>query len=211
MVHGSHRVIAAAVIAALCAPAWAADGPRYTFVGAGYIHTEVDDDGTLGDDPDGDGYRFGGSLAVTNIFHVFAGYSDSDLDVDAFGFSIDVDYSVLSVGGGLNYAVSDTVDLVGQLAYVDAELDVDIPGFGSASEDESGYGIAAGARAMITEVFEVNGGISYVDLGDDSDDTAFHLGAVYNFTPVIAGLVGLDFGDDVTEYGAGLRFYLGDK
>jgi opacity protein-like surface antigen len=211
MTYRSLRVIAgaAAFAIAVLTPAWAADGPRYTFVEAGYIHTEVDDDGTFGDDPDGDGFELGGSIAVTDLVHLFTSYSDSDLDVDAFGINIDVDYQALTAGAGLNYAVSDTVDLVGRLAYVDAEFDVDVPGFFSASEDESGYALGAGVRAMITEVFELSGAISYVDL--DDSDTSFSLGAVYNFTPVVAGAAGISFSDDVTSYGVGLRFYLGDE
>ena len=195
----------------LSRPAGAADGPRYTYVDAGWVHTEVDVDGFSGDDPDGDGFELDGSFAVTDMFHLFAGYSDSELDVDAFGFGVDVDYSTLTVGGGVNYPLNETIDLVGQLAYVDAEVEVDAPGFGSASEDESGYGLGAGLRAMITEVFELNGGISYVDLGDDADDTAFSVGAVYSFTPMVAGQAGISFGDDVTAYGLGVRLYFGDK
>jgi opacity protein-like surface antigen len=203
--------LAPAVLMALSFAAAAAEGPKYTFVEAGWLHTEIDDDGSIGDDPDGDGYGLGGSFAVTDMFHLFASYSDSDLDVDAFGFGVDVDYSSLAIGGGVNYAVSNTVDLVGQLAYVDVEVDVDFPGFGSASEDESGYGLSGGVRAMINEALELNGAISYVDLGDDSDDTTFGVGAVYNFTPMVAAHAGLEFGDDVTTYGIGVRLYVGDK
>jgi opacity protein-like surface antigen len=171
----------------------------------------VDDDGTLGDDPEGDGFGIGGSVAVTDLVHVFASYGDSDLDVDVLGINVDLGYTVLTAGAGLNYAVSETVDLVGQLEFVDVELEADVPGFGSASEDESGYGLSGGARGMITERFELNGGIRYVDLGDDADDTTFSLGAVYDFTDVVAAQVGLAFGDDVTSYGAGVRFYFGGR
>lgn len=194
------------------APAALAESPRYSYFTAAWTNTEIDGE-DLGSDPEGDGLSIGGSIAVTDMFHLFAEYDDSDLDVDGvpFGFDVDVGYQTLVIGGGANFGVSDTVDIVAQLAYVDVELTVDVAGFGSGSEDESGYGLGAGVRAMVTDDFELNAGVNFVDLGDDADDTTFSLGAVYNFTPVFAVQGGLSFSDDVSSYGVGVRLYFGDR
>jgi long-subunit fatty acid transport protein len=188
-----------------------AQGPRYSYVEGGWQSIELEDDGTFGDDLDGDGFAVGASFAVTDMLHIFASYGDSDLDLNLFGFDVNVGYSTLTAGAGLNFDVSETVDVVGQLAYVDAEVDVSVPGFGSASEDESGYGLAVGVRGMVTEDFELNASINYVDLGGDASDTTFSFGGVYSFTPVFALQAGFSFGDDVNSIGVGARLAFGEN
>jgi len=188
-----------------------AQGPRYSYVEAGWQNIELEDDGTFGDDLEGDGLAIAASFAVADMVHIFASYGDSDLDVNVFGFDVNVGYNTLAAGAGMNFDVSETVDIVGQLAYVDAEVDVSVPGFGSASEDESGYGLAVGVRGMVTEEFELNAWINYVDLGDDASDTTFSFGGVYNFTPVFALQAGFAFGDDVNSIGVGARLSFGDN
>lgn len=190
--------------ALLMTSAFAAEGPRYTYVQAGYVDLEIDGDGGFGGDLDGDGFSIGGSLAVTDMFHLFTEYADIDLDLD--NSSIGADYSVFAIGGGINYAMSDTVDLVGRLSYLDAEVEVDT--FGSA--DESGYGIFAGARAMMSPAWEVNGGLEYSDLGDGIDGTTFSLGTLYSFTEIFAVGAGIAFGDDTTSFTLGARLYFAD-
>jgi hypothetical protein len=188
-----------------------AQGPRYSFVEAGWQNIELEDDGTFGEDLDGDGLAVGASFAVTDMLHIFASYGDSDFDLNVFGIDVNVGQNTLAAGAGLNFDVSETVDIVGQLAYVDAEIEVDVPGFGSGSEDESGYGLAVGVRGMVTEDFELNAWINYVDLGDDASDTTFSFGGVYNFTPVFALQAGMSFGDDVNSIGVGARLSFGEN
>lgn len=183
----------------------ATQGPRYTFAELGYVNIEIDDDGFFGEDPDGDGFQLSGSVAVADMVHLFAGYTDAELGLDNFG--VDVDYETYSLGVGLNYALTSSVDLVGRLAYLKAEVGVD--GFGS--EDENGYGVSVGSRAMLTDKFELNGFLTYSDFGDDLDDTAVSLGAVYNFTPMFAVAGGVGFGDDSRAYNLGVRLYFGDR
>lgn len=50
-------------------------------------------------------------------------------------------------------------------------------------------------------------GFGYVDLGDAGDGTSFGAHLLYNFTPNFAAGLFLDIEDDVTGYGAGVRFY----
>jgi hypothetical protein len=188
-----------------------AQGPRYSYFELGWQDIELEDDGTFGDDLEGDGLAIGASFAATDMVHIFASYGDSDLDVNVFGFDVNVGYNTLVAGAGLNFDVSETVDLIGQLAYVDAEVDVSVPGFGSASEDESGYGLAFGVRGMVSPEFELNAWINYVDLGDDASDTTFSFGGVYNFSPVFALQAGMSFGDDVNSIGVGARISFGDN
>jgi len=170
----------------------AADGPQYTYVEGGYGWIDYDDVNA-----DGDAFNIGGSLAVTDMFHLFAGYQDGEIEVSNF----DIDVSTMQLGGGMNIELSPTVDLVATAAWVRAELDAS--GFGSDNED--GYALGVGVRAMVTPQFELNGGVSYVDVSDD--DTALNVGAVYSFNETFALTAGASFGDNVTSYGIGGRIY----
>jgi hypothetical protein len=161
----------------------------YSFIQGSYVQLELDEF-------DGDGFGLDGSLAVTDHFHVFGSYSTADFD-----FGIDVNQ--MSAGVGFNTPVSDAVDVIASVAYEWAE--VEAPGFGSVDED--GYGLGLGLRAMVNQAIEVDGGISYVDLGDDSDgETSFGAGFLYHFSDAFAvGLSG-DWGDDIDTYQLNGRF-----
>lgn len=172
--------------------AMAADGPQYTYVEAGYSWIDFDDFNA-----DGDAFNIGGSLAVTDMFHLFAGYQDGEVEVGSF----DIDVSTMQLGGGMNIELSPTVDLVATAAWVRADLDANAFGSG----DDDGYALGVGVRAMVTPQFELNGGVSYVDVSDD--DTALSVGAVYSFNEMFALTAGASFGDNVTSYGIGGRIY----
>ncbi len=192
-------VLAAAVAALFALPAVGAEGPRYTYADIGYVDLDVDD--VSGFDIDGDGFSIAGSVALADNWHIFAGYDDAELDVDGGeGLSGSVDLQDLSIGVGFNTGVTDTIDFVARLWFVDRDLEF---------FDDNGYGLGAGVRAMVMPKLELNGAIEYTDIGDFEDDTALVLGGVYNFTDVFAATAGVTFSDDITQYGIGVRAYFG--
>jgi hypothetical protein len=170
----------------------AADGPRYTYGEIGYERLDIDNYSG-----DGDFGNIGGSFALNDRIYMFAAYQDGSVD----GSGPDIDVSTFEAGLGVHFPLNDTIDLVGNAAYAWAKVDVD--NFGN--EDDDGYALSAGLRAMVTPKLELNGGGSYVDISDD--DTALYLGAVYSFTDMFAVTTGASFGDDATSYGVGLRLY----
>ena len=172
------------------APAIADDGMSYNYIEAAYIDTEIDD----GLDVDGDGIGVGGSVELGDFMFLTAGYSSQEFD-----FSVDLDQ--LSVGIGAHTPLTDNVDLVGSLRYIDAEVDTP---FGDVDDD--GYGAGLGIRARVTDVVELEGGINYIDLDDGGDDTSVAFGGRYYFTENFAVGAGVEFGDDVTSWSAGVRF-----
>ncbi len=172
-----------------------ADGPGYTYVELGYADIEIDVGG--GFDISGDGYALGGSAEVGENIFIFADYAD-------VGFDIGIDFNAFDVGVGYKSPVSDTTDVNISLAYVDLELED--PFFGSVSED--GYGLGASIRSMLSNEFELNGGITYVDLGTSGgDDTSFDFGAVYSFNENFAVTGDISIGDDVTTFIIAGRYY----
>jgi hypothetical protein len=171
-----------------------AEDLNYTFIQGSYGQMEVDDV-----DVDGDGFGIEGSVALTDRFHLFGGYTTADMD---FG----VDLNQLEAGVGFNSPIAETVDLIASLAYVSAE--VEVPGFGSI--DDSGYGLGLGLRAMVTPVLEVNGDIQYVDFGDGGDDTGFGAGFLYSFTERFAAGLSGDWSDDFSSYQLNARMLFGN-
>ena len=193
-----------ACVAMECQDALADAGPRYTYVQGGWQHVEISGAAALeGESPDGNGYVVGGSYAITDLFHVFADYGTANIDV----IGVSVDLSELKLGAGINYAVTDTIDVVGRVAYLDLNADVD----SNDSISDTGYGLEAGIRAMATPSIEVNGGLSYEDLGDGSptDKVAIKFGALYSVTDWLAVGIGGSFRSETKIYGANLRAYFG--
>lgn len=164
----------------------------YTFVEAGIVNTEVD----VGPfSIDGDGLGFNGSYAFSDSMQFIGGYSTQDYD---FG----IDGSLLSVGVGFNSSLTDSLDFVADLSYLDAEV---ATALGSA--DENGYGIGAGVRALVGSGVELEGGIVYQDI--ESSDTALRIGGRYHFSPMWA--VGASFIDEDTglSWNIGVRASFG--
>ena len=191
--------LAAAVASIFAGPIAAAEGPRYTYAEIGYGETDFDNVGSF--EVDGDGFRLGGSVALNDSWHLFASYDDQEIDVDGGeGLSGSVDYTELAIGGGFNHGITDATDLVIRLAYVDADLEF---------IDDNGYALSAGVRSMVLPKLELNAGITYSDIGDFEDDTSFDVGGVFNFTDMFAVTAGASFGDDITQYGVGVRAYFG--
>jgi opacity protein-like surface antigen len=180
----------------LAGPALAAD-ISYNYGQLGYQWVTLEDV-LPGLDVDGDGFGFGGSFEVGDRLFIQAGYQQTSFD---YG----IDFDQISAGVGYHVALSQSTDFFAALSYVAAE--VSVSGGGSAKED--GYGATIGVRAMVTEKLELDGSISYVDLGDGADGTAFGAAAIYNVTEIFS--LGLDVGfeEDAVTYGVGVRVYIG--
>ncbi len=116
-----------------------------------------------------------------------------------------MDFSITNVGVGYKSAVSDTADVNVSIGYIKAKLDAGILG----SQSEDGYSLDASLRGMMSNEFELNGGITYIDLGaGGGDDTQFHVGGVYSFNDSFAVTGDVSFSNDVTTFLIGGRFYV---
>jgi opacity protein-like surface antigen len=186
------KLVCTALLLGLTGPAMA-EGFNYNFVSASYGTVDFDDI-----DVDGNIFDIGLSLAISENFHVFGNYESADLD---FG----VDASGYSAGIGFNTPISNVIDVVAQVSYEYAEVDV---GFDDA--DDNGYGLAVGLRAAVSEAVELNAGLKYVDFGDGGDGTALGAAFLFNLTESIALGLAATWDDDVTSYSLGGRVYFGN-
>jgi hypothetical protein len=133
----SFAALAAAIAAPLALPATAqaAADLSYTFFEVDYINLDIDDfnddDGLVEDFDDGNGWGLRGSFAFTPMFFGFAGYAETDSDVNFTSdgttfFSSSQDVATLDVGLGLNKQLNidllNQPDLVVRAAYVDVDV-----------------------------------------------------------------------------------------
>ena len=157
-------------------------------------------------DADADMIGFNGSYEINESFFGFAGYSTGDLED---GGPISADVELWRIGVGYHMPLTENVDLVTSLSY--EFVDISISGFPGA--DDSGLGAALGLRYAMSESIEVNAGVSYADRGDLEpviDETLLNLGVLYNFNDTFSAGVSGEWGDDMSTYTLGGRFYFGD-
>lgn len=189
-----HFAIFVAPMALILAAPAMAERPSFSFIEIGYQSVDLDVGG--GFDVDGDGFGLGGSFEIGDDWFGFINYS-------SIGFDFNVDLTQWQAGAGWHTGMSDNTDFYAALAYVSAE--VDAPGFGSA--DDSGYGVAVGIRSNLSELIQLEGQIAYADFGDGSDSTTIGGNIWFNVADNLALGVGAETDDDITAFGASLRWY----
>lgn len=168
-----------------------AASPEYNYVEGNYVNTDVD-----GVD-DGDGFGIAGSAEVGENIFIFADFS-------TVGFSAGVDFDVFKAGIGYKSAISGTTDANLSAFFVNEQIDTGFFG----SFDENGFGLDASLRSMMSNEFELNGGITYIDLGGAfNTETSIHFGGVYSFDTSFAVTGDIDFGEDITTFSIGGRYY----
>jgi opacity protein-like surface antigen len=165
-----------------------AEGFNYSYLGGGYARADVAGE-------TGDGFGIGGAIALSDNWHLFAGY-------DNLGFDLDIDLSSASAGVGFNTPISEAIDVVAQVAYLYAKAESPVD-----SVDDDGYSLGVGLRAWVSDNIELDGSIAYAEFGDGDGDTSFGVGAQYYFTEKFAVGLGLGFADDVDTYSLGARLY----
>lgn len=166
----------------------------YTYAEGGFGRVDLDNIDT------GDSYFLGGSLAFGTNWLGFAEYSKSDFS--QAGADANVDQFQIGFGG--HFPMTDAVDFVGKLAYVDESVDVNTP-FGNGTADDSGYMLSAGVRTQVLEKLDLTGAVEYVDFGD-SDDTGLSLRGLYEFTDMFSLGARVGYSDNSSAYGVFARF-----
>ncbi len=201
-------MLVAAVLLPSIGAAQDARGPRYTYLGAGYEWTDTKC-AVRPEDERIEGYIVEGSLGIFRFLHLLGEYSDGDSDFTNpnTGASKERDFTCYRLGLGGSYGLTDTVDIVGRVYYVDTEIDGRLT---PNDLDDDGYEAEGLLRIMASEKTEVHVGFSFTELSD-IDDRDVRIGLVYNLTPMVAlGFGGIVFDDD-TGFNAGVRVYLGDS
>lgn len=168
---------------------------KYDYAELRYVDAEVD---VAGGDVDGDGFAIDGSFALTDNVHLFGGYQSLDFDFD-------IDLNAFEIGAGWNQSIRPGTDFVARLSYIDGEVETVI-----GDADDSGFGLAAGFRHVFMPEFEGAAFLKHTDLDESGGDTTFALQGEYYLTEQFTTGLTLEFGDDATVWGLGVRYYFGD-
>jgi hypothetical protein len=163
---------------------------NYTNLQVNYLDVEVGQGASI----DGDGFEIGGAYELSERIHLFGSWQDQSLD---FG----IDGRSLEFGGGWTHSFSDTLDFIGTLSYVDAELKQ-----GSFTTDDDGLALGGGIRTRLADSFEVDAGLKYVDFDESGSDTGLSLGGRYYFNESMALNARADFNDNADTLRLGFRW-----
>jgi hypothetical protein len=178
-----------AAIAAAFVPSVVLADMNYTNFEVSMLDVELDSVNV-----DGDGFALAGSYELNDKFHIFGEWQDQSLD---FG----IDGRSLELGGGYTHSFSDTLDFVGTLSYVDAEVKL-----GSATADDDGLAVGGGVRTRLSDSFELDAHLKLVDFDESGSDTGYEIGGRYYFNDSMAVGARADFTDNADTLRVGFRW-----
>lgn len=184
----NRNALMGSLLAALLPGAAMAD-MSYSNVELKYVDVELDNFSA-----DGDGFEIAGSYSVGEKVFLLGRWQDQSFDggIDGTGYEF---------GAGLHHSLSDSVDFVGTLSYLDSE--VEFAGF-SASDD--GLGLGAGVRAELGDSFQLDASLQYVDFDEAGSDTGLMVGGRYYFNESMALSFGIEDTDGADSFHMGFRW-----
>lgn len=199
----TQRFLAAAACLVLTATGAAARGFNYTYAEAGYRNIDSDSF-------EGDGAQFVLSYGATDHIHLIGEYSRLWIDDIDYASKVDIDLDEFKVGLGGHFSITDKIDLVGTVSYVDDEFTGSaVPdGLGfktNINDSEDGYEAVLYGRIQALKKLEMTPHVVHRDVSDS--DTGFGLGVVYDLTRKFAvRATATHFSDDsTTDLFLGLR------
>ena len=148
----------------------------YTNITLGYASSDIAEQGY-------DGYQIGGSVALTSQLFVLASTarleSEDKLDLDGSGAATrDADRIVIGVG--MHTPLSETLDFVGTVSFIDAEQLQ-----GQVLVDAEGFQLSTGVRYLASERVELIVDLAHTVL-DERTGGGATLGARYYFAQAIS-------------------------
>lgn len=164
-----------------------AESPSFNLVELGYVDNESFT-----------GYGLSGSVELSDNFYITSTYTDLTDEV----VGVDIDFSTLEVGVGVQYNISGNNVVYSELKYLDAEAE-----FGTFSGNEYGSILSLGVRSMVASSTELFGEVSHNNSAITS--TSVELGARQYFTDnfgVFAKVGRDDFDSDMYSVGVSVRF-----
>jgi len=184
-------LIALALAAALPLSAQAGE-LNYNYVQLDYTRASLD-----GVDADPDGFTLKGSAALGEKFYLFGSYLRGSDSIEG----LDLDYDQTQVGFGYRHAVSERTDMIAELSYVKAEIDV---------EDEfnasgDGYRASFGVRGLMSDSMEGYAKANWTDAEDADGAFSGTVGALFKINQTWGINAEAEFGDDATIWGLGVR------
>lgn len=181
----------------------AASALSYTYVEASYVDLEID--AGNGVDVSGNGFGLAGNVAFGDTgFYGLAAYETVGEEFNG----IDVDVNRLTAGVGYAIKIDERLHAIGEVAYVDYELEVS--GFGQSGDDSAdGYRASIGLRGLMADNIEGIAKIGYTRVEESGvrilDGAVGELGLRWHIDKAWSAGLSTEFGDDITSYKLGFR------
>ena len=144
-------------------------------------------------DNGGDGFEVGGSFQFDSNWFGVASFASYDLGTN-------VDVNSFEIGAGYIFPFKDDWDIQVNARFIRAEVDTPAGDF-----DDTGIGLLAGARGLISEQFEVRGNLHYINV--DESDVFLEVAGDWYFTPNVAAGLSVEFGGDFDVWTLGARYF----
>ena len=96
------------------------------------------------------------------------------------------------------FPLKQDIDIYGRVLYIDRSVD------GINGRDDDGLGLQARIRARVTDEFELEGGLLYVNVADT--DTSLQASARYHFSEAFSAAIGITFAGDTDGIGVSARY-----
>jgi opacity protein-like surface antigen len=187
----SKKILCAAAASLIALPGVSQAEFNYTWVELSFVDVEFD---TGPASIDGDGFSISGAYTVADQFFVGGSYQTADYD---FG----VDGDVTRITGGYFHPLNEDLDFIATLSYVDAEV-----GTGPFSAGDDGLALGGGVRVALSDRFEVDALVEFVDMDLGGSDTGVEVLGRYYFTEDIAVAAQVDLNKDIETFRIGVRF-----
>jgi hypothetical protein len=190
--------------------AFAEDALYYTYLEPNYLNGTLDDYGPFGAKLEGDGLGFQGAMRITGRIHGYLEYQDRDFGIDIQDVRSHVGTEIWEAGVGLNWPLewdlvsrfASTIDLIGRVAYLRANADVD--DVNDLIEDE-GYALQVGVRALLSKDIELEGLAHRTDLSGSGSGTTYRLSGRYRVTKFLTATAGMELSSNSTLGIVGIR------
>ncbi len=188
------RLLTAAALLwpALCLAEPPASQLSYDFVDLGLTFGEID---TVGNDVDFTTFDVNGSWGFHKNLALTGSVGFGEIDTAG-----NIDTTELSIGLTPHFPLTDKIDLVVPVAIEWAEYDL-----GAFDDDDTGYSIGVGIRALASPAWEFSGGLEYIDIFS-SDDLSVVGSARWHINRLFSLSVGAAIGDAATGVRFGGRF-----
>lgn len=97
------------------------------------------------------------------------------------------------LGAGGHWPLSDRIDGVAKVAYLDQSLEA-----AGGDVDDQGFLLSAGVRSRPADALELEGALEYVNFDDGGDDTGVALDGRYSVSDQLAAGIRLGLSDNET-------------
>jgi hypothetical protein len=165
---------------------------QFNYTSAEFNFVDVDlDFGPI--DVDGDGFSVGGTFTVAENFFIGGSWENYDFDGG-------VDGEWLELGGGYFHSLSEDLDFVATLNFVDVEVSSR-----NVSIDDDGLALAGGIRVKLADSVEVDALIEHVNMDESDSDTGIEIRGRYYFSEEFAVQVKLSTVNDFDTFSIGIR------